>query len=293
MSGFVSVAAASPVSVSAPVPSVVARLACGAGASFGCVRPSVRSFSGWCFVAFFSSGAAAGSFAVLAARRFGFPFCAVRRAGAWFAVSVPCSVGSVPSCAGALPCLFVSFVPSVFSGVVSVGFSGGRSLGAGGAAALAALLPSVPRAGVRLSVGCAAGADWLVRSACVGSPSLLVFSVASGWFGRGRSAFARRSSRFVRSVARGSRGLVVVVPSAPCPAGVVPSRSFRGGGSGSWGSAALALGLGRRVLLWLPSASLLPSWSGVSWSSVGSLGAPRGGWFLGVPVASAVQLRLF
>jgi hypothetical protein len=32
------------------------------------------------------------------------------------------------------------------------------------------------------------------------------------------------------------------------PPGVVPCRSFRGGGSGSWGSAALALGTGRRCL---------------------------------------------
>lgn len=110
------------------------------------------------------------------------------------------------------------------------------------------------------------------------------------------------------SVAAGSRGLLVALPSAPVPpAGVRPSRSFFGGGSGSWGSAAFALGRGRRVLLWLPSeaedkpsGSRPPVWSGVSWSSVGALGS-AGCWWLGVlkdtpsdiPVPAPAQLSLF
>jgi hypothetical protein len=146
---------------------------------------------------------------------------------------------------------------------------------------------------VRVSVGCARGVDLLCRSFFGASPSLLVFSVASGRFGSGRSAFARRSSRCVLSVAAGSRGLLVALPSAPVPpAGVRPSRSFFGGGSGSWGSLAFALGRGRRVLLWLPSGCLPPLWSGVSWSSAGALGA-AGCWWLGVAVPSPVQLSLF
>lgn len=188
---------------------------------------------------------------------------------------------------------------SVFSGLVSVGFSGSRSPSPAAAAALSALLRSVP-SGVRVSVGCARGVDAAVRSWFGVSPSLLVFSVASGRFGSGRSAFARRSSRCVLSVAAGSRGLLVALPSSPvCPAGVRPSRSFFGGGlgrsSGSWGSAAFALGRGRRVLLWLPSGCLPPSWSGVSWSSVGAFGS-AGCWWLGVPVPAVpapVQLSLF
>ncbi|MGL4882248.1 MAG: hypothetical protein ACRC8K_14460 [Waterburya sp.] len=184
---------------------------------------------------------------------------------------------------------------AVFSGVVSVGFSGSRSPSPAAAAALSALLRSVP-SGVRVSVGCARGVDAAVRSWFGVSPSLLVFSVASGRFGSGRSAFARRSSRCVLSVAAGSRGLLVALPSSPsCPAGVRPSRSFFGGGSGSWGSLAFALGRGRRVLLWLPSGCLPPSWFGVSWSSVGAFGS-AGCWWLGVPVPAApapVQLSLF
>ena len=191
-------------------------------------------------------------------------------------------------------CFAVSVLASssVFSGVVSVGFSGSRSPSAAASAALSALLRVVP-SGVRVSVGCARGVDLLCRSFFGASPSLLVFSVASGRFGSGRSAFARRSSRCVLSVAAGSRGLLVALPSAPVPpAGVRPSRSFFGGGSGSWGSLAFALGRGRRVLLWLPSGCLPPSWSGVSWSSAGAFGA-AGCWWLGVAVPSPVQLSLF
>ncbi len=178
---------------------------------------------------------------------------------------------------------------AVFAGLVSVGFSGSRSLSPAASAALSSLLPLVPP-GVRVSVGCARGVDLACRSFFAGSLSLLVFSVASGRFGVGRSAFARRSSRCVLSVAAGSRGLLVVVPVGACPAGVAPSRSFSGRGSGSWGSAAFALGRGRRVLLWLPSGSRPPAWGGVSWS----LSSVSGGcWWLGVPAPRVVSLSLF
>jgi hypothetical protein len=187
---------------------------------------------------------------------------------------------------------------SVFASLVSVGFSGSRSPSGGAAAALSALLPLVP-AGVRVSVGCARGVDGAVASFFAGSSSLLVFSVASGRFGVGRSAFARRSSRCVLSLAAGSRGLLVALPSAPvCPAGVRPTcgqvlcRSFFGAGSGSWGSVAFALGRGRRVLLWLPSGCLPPSWFGVSWSPAGALGSV-GCWWLGAAVPVPAQLSLF
>ena len=181
---------------------------------------------------------------------------------------------------------------SVLAGVSSVGFSGSRSPSPAASAALAALLPLVP-SGVRVSVGCARGVDAAVRSFFGASSSLLVFSVASGRFGVGRAAFARRSSRCVRSVAAGSRGLLVALPSAPVPPAVVaPSRSFRGGSSGTWGTAALALGRGRRVLLWLPAGSRPPAWAGVSWSSAGAEGS-AGCWWLGVPVPAPSQLSLF
>ncbi|HEY9767101.1 MAG TPA: hypothetical protein V6C71_01175 [Coleofasciculaceae cyanobacterium] len=81
------------------------------------------------------------------------------------------------------------------------------------------MLPLV-LADVRVSVGSGRGVDLVCRSFFAGSVSLLVFSVASGRFGSGRAAFARRSSRCVLFVASGFRGLLVVVPVGACPAGV-------------------------------------------------------------------------
>jgi hypothetical protein len=169
----------------------------------------------------------------------------------------------------------------------SIGFSGSRSPSLAAAAALSDLLPFVP-SGSRVSVGCADGVDRLVRSFFSESPSLLVFSVESGRFGSGRSAFARRSIACVRSVAGGDRGLLVVLPSSPiCPAVVFPARRFFGGGSGSWGSAAFALGSGRRVLFWLPGPSAPPAWAGIEWERWNS------SWWLGLPLPPPAQLSLF
>jgi hypothetical protein len=169
---------------------------------------------------------------------------------------------------------------SLFSGLDTIGFSGSRSLSGAGLAALTSLFPLVP-VGCHVLVGCATGADAAVRDAFTSCGRVCLFSVASGRWGSGRSAFARRSAAIVGAVPAG--GLLVVVPSGACPAGVVPSRSFSGCGSGSWGSAALALGTGRQVLLWLPTSSVPPVWSGVSWSAVG-------GWWLGV--GSVAQLSI-
>lgn len=133
------------------------------------------------------------------------------------------------------------------------GFSGSRSLCA--APFLPALLASLPAS--EKGVGDARGFDALVRAAC---PSARVFSPRFA----GRGGLAARSAELVRWVALGGEGSVLFVAvSSPCPAGVQPSRSFRGFGSGSWGSAALAVGLGLRVVLfWCGSGSApaFPAW---------------------------------
>jgi hypothetical protein len=170
---------------------------------------------------------------------------------------------------------------SLFFGLDTIGFSGSRSLAGEGLAALTSLFPLVPR-GCHICVGCAAGADAAVRDAFTSCGRVCLFSVDSGHWGSGRAAFARRSAAIVGAVP--PDGLMVVVPGSVCPpAGVVPSRSFSGGGSGSWGSAALALGTGRQVLLWLPVGAVPPVWGGVSWSAVGD-------WWLGVD--SVAQLSI-
>lgn len=129
----------------------------------------------------------------------------------------------------------------------ALAFSGSRHAASSASASAAAFLPSVASFSGSLGVGCARGVDQLVRSAF---PSALVFRVQPPV---SRASFAQRSARLVRWVAAAS-GLLVVFPSAACPVGVAPSASFRGFGSGSWGSAAFALGLGVPVLLFVPAS---------------------------------------
>ncbi|MEA5578639.1 hypothetical protein [Anabaena sp. UHCC 0451] len=306
-------------SVPAPHSAVVASLA-GSFPGLGVcsVRRSSRAFSGWVCVCSFGSLSVARAFASRAAAAFfgSGSFCVVRRVGRRFRVSVPCLPprslvvalrprfvrvgrfrvrfpGSSAAAAAAVSALR-SPLAGLLRGVRSVGFSGSRSPSPAALSALASACAVVPASGCRVSVGCAGGVDLAVRGVFCSSRSLLVFSAAAPRFARAGAvgALALRSAACVRSVAPGRRGLLVVVPSGGCPAGVRPGRSFRGCGSGSWGSAALALGLGRRVVVWLPSGVVPPAWSSFSWSCAGA------GWWLCVPApvpafASPVQLALF
>jgi hypothetical protein len=104
-------------SVSRPAPFIswVVPCARAVGAPFVSLRPSSRSFSGWVLVAFFPSFVAADSFATRAvslvpASPFpgGVPFCAVRRCGSWWCVSVPVSVLLPVSVASCCPVFFAS-----------------------------------------------------------------------------------------------------------------------------------------------------------------------------------------
>jgi hypothetical protein len=105
-----------------------------------------------------------------------------------------------------------------------------------------------------------------------------------------RGAFALRSSAFVSAIAEGG-GLLVAVPCRSCPAGVVPSARFFGGGSGTWGSVALAAFLGVPCLVWLARGSV-PRWVGFSWSCVGNP-VFGGSWWLCSSSSSSLQLSLF
>lgn len=146
-------------------------------------------------------------------------------------------------------------VEQIISQFSSFGFSGSRSDVAAALAAKAAL-PLLP-VGAPVSVGCAGGVDLVVRDSLPGS-QVQVFTVQD--FGPiGRGAFARRSAVVVQSVAA-SAGLLLVFPSTACPAAVKPSRSFAGHGSGSWGSAAMAIGLGVATLVCIPDGCAAPAW---------------------------------
>lgn len=173
--------------------------------------------------------------------------------------------------------------------MVTVGFCGSRSLPPSFAPLVGRAVRQVLQLGWSVSVGCAAGADLLVRSA---APGASVFSVAGGAFGSGRSAFAARSAALVRSVAGGGGSFVGFV-SGPCPAGVLPGRSWSSGSSvsGSWSSLALAAGLGCSVFVFwcAPGAPVLPSWVGGCWSPSSS-GLFVGAWQW---VPASAQLSLF
>lgn len=135
----------------------------------------------------------------------------------------------------------------------SVAFSGSRVLGSSAAASCRAFLPVLGGFSGSVAVRCASGVDSLVRSAF---PSASVFSVSSFPVGGrvARASFARRSAALVQSCAA-SGGLLVAFPLGACPAAVRPSACFSGCGSGTWGSVALAVGLGCSVLVVVPSGA--------------------------------------
>lgn len=176
--------------------------------------------------------------------------------------------------------VLVAFLLSTFS---VVGFAGARQPCSGAALAVRGALSRVsPTASI--FTGCARGVDQLVRAAAP-PERLVVFAVSGG--GRSRGLFAERSVRFVAGVA-GAGGALVVFPGVLCPPALRPSasasRCFAGHGSGSWASAAFALGSGVPVLLWLPFWLTVGPPKG--WGFV-ALGGP---WFLAVP--SGQQLAL-
>ena len=143
----------------------------------------------------------------------------------------------------------------------AVGFSGSRSLPRAWFRPVALVVGALG-AGRPVVVGCCrSGLDAAVRRVC---PSARVLSVASGAFGS-PSAPASLARRSVAVVA--ASGLLVAFVVGPCPAGVVPSASWSSGAavSGSWSSVALAVGLGRSVLVFGVGRSSLPSWPAGSW----------------------------
>lgn len=175
--------------------------------------------------------------------------------------------------------------PQSLRSAFMVGFSGSRVACPVLRSAFASVLPAVG-CPPSVAVGCARGVDELARAAF---PGASVFSVSSGAWGSGRSAFARRSVAFVSALAS-SGGVLVSLPavgSRPV-AGLVPSssssRCFSGGGSGSWASLAFAVGSGVPCFVFLGSS---PAPAG--WGLVPVSGCP--GWFEFVP--AGVQLSLF
>jgi hypothetical protein len=174
----------------------------------------------------------------------------------------------------------------------SVSFSGSRVLGSSASSSCRAFLPVFGSFSGSVAVGCASGVDSLVRQYF---PFAQVFRVVPPV---SRASFALRSARLVQSC-HSSGGLLIAFPLGACPSGVAVSSTFGGCGSGTWGSIALAIGLGCSVLVVLPVGSSSSSFSVLAshFQFVGV--APCGGslWLsvsTPLPIRQAgVQLSLF
>ena len=201
-------------------------------------------------------------------------------------LSAPCAARCLSICAGGAACPRQILVGGGF--VSLVGFCGSRSLPASAGPLVSSVVGSVVASGRGVAVGCAAGADSLVRAAC---PGAQVFAVATGCWGAGPGAFAARSSALVRAVAASGPGAGFVgFVAGPCPGSVVRARSWRSGTavSGSWSSLALAAGLGLPVVVFAVGWAWRPrAWAGGRWAPAGS-----GVWACGLRWVPA-QLGLF
>ena len=164
-----------------------------------------------------------------------------------------------------------------------VAFSGSRVGSSSASVSCRAFLPVLGGFSGSVGVGCANGVDATVRAAF---GSALVFRVSSFLVGGrvARASFALRSSALV-SWCASSGGLLVAFPLGACPVGVAVSSSFRGCGSGSWGSVALALGLGASVLVVSP-VGVVSAWFGALASRFSRVGAAPCGGLLWVANAS-------
>jgi len=173
----------------------------------------------------------------------------------------------------------------------SVAFSGSRVAGSSASVSCGAFLPVLGSFSGSVAVGCASGVDSLVRSAF---PHCSVFSVQQFAVGGRvcRASFARRSSALV-SWCASSGGLFVAFPLGACPSAVAPSASFSGCGSGSWGSVALAVGLGCFVLVVLPSSASVSWFSPALAPCFRCVGVAPCGGSLWLSVHAPVQLALF
>lgn len=130
----------------------------------------------------------------------------------------------------------------------ALAFSGSRAFNSQASQSCTSFMPLVLSFSGPVGVGCASGTDQVIRSSFSGAYVFRVQSPPSP------AAFARRSTRLVLWV-HSLSGLLIAFPLGPAPSGLRPGKSFRGFGSGSWGSVALALGLGVPVLLVLPASA--------------------------------------
>lgn len=170
----------------------------------------------------------------------------------------------------------------IFSSAIAVGFSGARSPNEDIAEAVLTVGRFLPKSAV--FTGDCRGVDAIVRSAV---PYARVFRVSN--YGN----TAHRSIAMIDELLSFNRqkygsAVLAVFPARSCPSGLVPSsssgRCFCGKGSGSWASAAYAIGSGLNTVIYLGSNGKLPP----GWENENSYISD--GWFVWRP--SGFQLSL-
>lgn len=135
----------------------------------------------------------------------------------------------------------------------TVGFSGSRSMTPEMKEAIKQIALLIPQS-TAVIVGDCRGVDKFIAS---------LYKNASIFNVKNYANTAHRSISMVNAV-RAANGILVVFPGNPCPSGLIPSasssRCFCGLGSGSWASAALAVGLNIPVIIWLGVATIPVNW---------------------------------
>ena len=114
--------------------------------------------------------------------------------------------------------------------------------------------------GSTVCVGCAAGLDEQVRRWVGDNAGLKVFWASEYPGINYAQKLANRSAGLVQFI-HANNGCLIAFPMKACPDGIVPCQTWRSAkGSGTWGTIALAVGLGLPTMLWLPDGIDAPDW---------------------------------
>jgi len=111
------------------------------------------------------------------------------------------------------------------------------------------------RKGNHWHIGDADGVDKTARNWVTGEQTLYNTESIQKW------QLAARSTKLVKALAE-NNGILIPRANKPCPEGLKPSRCWKcASGSGTWGTVALAVGLGVKVELhWLGEERVKPDW---------------------------------
>lgn len=174
----------------------------------------------------------------------------------------------------------------MFTAYKTIAFTGSRSLHPDRTALISDIATKARKAGTTVLVGCASGADEAVRRA---APQAHIVSVKEFlYIPTHKGRLAARSAALVQAlVKQKDRAALIAFPGSPCPPGLKISRyPFKGHGSGTWATVALALSYHipcfvfppfvRDEATWEPMTPLrsLPAWWG-DWQHIG-WGSPFG-----------------